>query len=179
MKTMTIKTVKFIGLGYLEPLIRLIAGEEVKKNAKEAFKKIMIPLLSVFFFILLWQSFSDYLNNVESEMKIEKALQDQDPEAAKKLEECIASGDISCRPNSLPSPLMVVGALGKLWDDHLLLSSKKADFIQQYAAVNEERLAKGETEIKYTGRPSFVDQIFTSLKTVFAGFSTAKLPIGE
>ncbi|KQB42156.1 nitrate ABC transporter permease [Flavobacterium sp. L1I52] len=170
MKTMTIKTVKFIGLGYLEPLIRLIAGEEVKKNAKEAFKKIMIPLLSVFFFILLWQSFSDYLNNVESEMKIEKALQDQGPEAAKKLEECIASGDISCRPNSLPSPLMVVGALGKLWDDHLLLSSKKADFIQQYAAVNEERLAKGETEIKYTGRPSFVDQIFTSLKTVFAGF---------
>ena len=130
----------------------------------------MIPLLSVFFFILLWQSFSDYLNNVESEMKIEKALQDQGPEAAKKLEECIASGDISCRPNSLPSPLMVVGALGKLWDDHLLLSSKKADFIQQYAAVNEERLAKGKTEIKYTGRPSFVDQIFTSLKTVFAGF---------
>lgn len=170
MKTMTIKTVKFIGLGYLEPIIRLIAGEEVKKNAKEAFKKIGIPLLSVFFFILLWQSFSDYLNNVESEIKIEKALQDQGPEAAKKLEECIASGDISCRPNSLPSPLMVVGALGKLWDDHLILSAKKEDFIQQYAAVNEERLAKGETEIKYTGRPSFVDQILTSLKTVFAGF---------
>lgn len=170
MKTMTIKTVKFIGLGYLEPLIRLIAGEEVKKNAKEAFQKILIPLLSVFFFILLWQSFSDYLNNVESEIKIEKALQDQGPEAAKKLEECIASGDISCRPNSLPSPLMVVGALGKLWDDHLVLSAKKDDFIQQYASINEERLANGESEIKYTGRPSFVDQIFTSLKTVFAGF---------
>lgn len=170
MKTMTIKTVKFIGLGYLEPLIRMILGEEVKKNAKETFKKIGIPLLSVFFFIMLWQTFSDYLNNVESEMKIEKALQDQGPEAAKKLEECIASGDISCRPNSLPSPLMVVGALGKLWDDHLILSAKKEDFIQQYAAVNEERLAKGEAEIKYTGRPSFVDQILTSLKTVFAGF---------
>ncbi|MFL9829488.1 ABC transporter permease [Flavobacterium sp. ST-87] len=170
MKTMTIKTVKFIGLGYLEPLIRMIAGEEVKKNAKDVFKRIFIPLLSVFLFILLWQSFSDYLNNVESEMKIEKALKDQGPEAAKKLEECIASGDISCRPNSLPSPIMVVGALGKLWDDHLLLSAKKSDFIQQYAAMNKERLAKGETEIKYTGRPSFVDQIFTSLKTVFAGF---------
>ncbi len=170
MKAGTIKTVKFMGLGYLEPLIRLSAGEEVKKNAKETFKRIFIPLLSVVLFILLWQSFSAYLNNVESEIKIEKALKDQGPAAAKKLEECIASGDVSCRPNSLPSPLMVVGALGKLWDDHLIMAVKKADFIQQYAAINEERVAKGETEIVYTGRPSFIDQIKTSLKTVFAGF---------
>lgn len=170
MKTMTIKTVKFMGLGYLEPLIRMIAGEEVKKNAKDVFKRIFIPLLSVFLFILLWQSFSNYLNNVESEIKIEKALKDQGSEAAKKLEECIASGDISCRPNSLPSPVMVLGALGKLWDDHLIMTAKKDDFISQYATINEERAAKGESEIVYTGRPSFIDQIQTSLKTVFAGF---------
>lgn len=170
MKTVTIKTAKFIGLGYLEPLIRLLTGEEVQKNAKEAFKKIIVPILSVVLFILLWHSFSNYLNNVESEIKIEKALKDQGPEAAKKLEACIASGDISCKPNSLPSPVMVVGALGKLWDDHLILSAKKNDFIEQYATINQERLANGETEIIYTGRPSFVDQIKTSLKTVFAGF---------
>lgn len=167
---MTIKTAKFIGLGYLEPLIRLISGEEVKKNARETFKRILMPLLSVVLFILLWQSFSNYLNNVESEIKIEKALKDQGPEAAKKLEACIASGDISCRPNSLPSPAMVMGAVGKLWDDHLIMAAKKADFVEKYRAINEERAAKGETEIVYTGRPSFVDQIKTSLKTVFAGF---------
>lgn len=170
MKTKIIKAVNFIGLGYLEPLIRLISGEEVKKNGKEAFKKIVFPLLSVVVFILLWQSFSSYLNNVESEIKIEKALKDQGPEAAKKLEACIESGDISCKPNSLPSPAMVATALGKLWDDHKVMSAKKEDFIAQYASVNEERAAKGETEIRYTGRPSFVDQIKTSLKTVFAGF---------
>jgi len=170
MKTLTIKTAKFIGLGYLEPLIRLISGEEVKKNAKETFKRILIPIFSVLLFILLWQSFSNYLNNVESEIKIEKALKDQGPEAAKKLEACIASGDISCRPNSLPSPAMVMGAVGKLWDDHLIMAAKKADFVEKYSAINEERVAKGETEIVYTGRPSFVDQIKTSLKTVFAGF---------
>lgn len=170
MKTKIIKAVNFIGLGYLEPLIRLITGEEVKKNGKEAFKKIVFPLLSVVVFILLWQSFSSYLNNVESEIKIEKALKDQGPEAAKKLQACIESGDISCKPNSLPSPAMVATALGKLWDDHKVMSAKKEDFIAQYASVNEERAAKGETEIRYTGRPSFVDQIKTSLKTVFAGF---------
>jgi len=170
MKTKIIKAANFIGLGYLEPLIRIATGEEVKKNSAAAFKRIVFPLLSVVLFIFLWQSFSDYLNNVESEIKIEKALKDQGPEAAKKLEACIASGDISCRPNSLPSPSMVYDALGKLWDDHKIMATKKQAFIDQYEKTNEERAAKGLTEIVYTGRPSFVDQIKTSLKTVFAGF---------
>ncbi len=181
MKTLSIKTAKFIGLGYLEPFIRLLSGEEVKKNAGETFKRIIIPILSVVLFITLWQSFSNYLNNVESEIKIEKALTDQGPEAAKRLEECIASGDISCRPNSLPSPAMVVGAAGKLWDDHLLMTAKKDAFVEKYKTLNAERAAKGETEIVYTGRPSFVDQIKTSLKTVFAGFLLSVLiaiPLG-
>jgi nitrate/nitrite transport system permease protein len=132
MKTKIIKAVNFIGLGYLEPLIRIATGEEVKKNSSLAFKKIVFPLLSVVLFIFLWQSFSDYLNNVESDIKIEKALKDQGPDAAKKLEACIASGDISCRPNSLPSPAMVWSAAGKLWDDHVLMAAKKQDFIDQY-----------------------------------------------
>ncbi|MCG9793440.1 ABC transporter permease [Flavobacterium algicola] len=170
MKTKIIKAVKFMGLGYLEPLIRLITGEEVRKNSKDAFKRILFPLLSVVVFILLWHSFSNYLNNVESTLKIEKTLKNQGPEAAKKLEDCIASGDISCRPNSLPSPAMVATALGKLWDDHKIMATKKQDFIDKYETINEERAANGEIEIVYTGRPSFVDQIKTSLKTVFAGF---------
>lgn len=170
MKTKIIKALQFIGLGYLEPLIRLLTGEDLKKNGKEAFKRILFPLLSVLLFILLWQSFSNYLNNVESEIKIEKALKDQGPEAAKKLEACIASGEISCKPNTLPSPAMVYTALGKLWDDHKIMVAKKQEFISKYEAQNEERKEKGQIEIVYTGRPSFVDQIMTSLKTVFAGF---------
>lgn len=170
MKTKIIKTVQFIGLGYLEPLIRLLVGEDLKKNGKEAFKRILFPILSVVLFIFLWQSFSNYLSNVESEIKIEKALKDQGSEAAKKLEACIASGDISCRPNSLPSPAMVYTALGKLWDDHKIMATKKQDFIDKYETINSERKTKGQIEIVYTGRPSFVDQIMTSLKTVFAGF---------
>ena len=170
MKTKIIKAVQFIGLGYLEPLIRLLTGEDLKKNGKEAFKRILFPLLSVVLFILLWQSFSSYLNNVESEIKIEKALKDQGPEAAKKLEACIAAGEISCRPNSLPSPAIVLTAIGKFWDDHKIMTAKKQEFIDKYEPINAEREAKGQIEIVYTGRPSFVDQIMTSLKTVFAGF---------
>ena len=54
-------------------------------------------------------------------------------------------------------------------------------FKEKTAAINEKRVAEGKDPITYTGRPSFVDQIFTSLKTVFAGFVLALLiavPIG-
>ncbi|GAL77426.1 nitrate ABC transporter permease protein [Algibacter lectus] len=42
-------------------------------------------------------------------------------------------------------------------------------------------MAEGKDAITYTGRPSFVDQIFRSLKTVFAGFLLAlfiAVPLG-
>jgi nitrate/nitrite transport system permease protein len=170
MKSKLIKVVKFAGLGYLEPLIKLLSGEEIKKNAKEVGKRIVLPIASVLVFLLLWQSFSNYLANVELDMKIEKALKDQGPEAAKKIQDCIDAGGDNCKANSLPSPVMVWGAVGKLWDDHKIMAQKKQDFIDQFEKVNQERVAKGEKKITYTGRPSFVDQIQTSLKTVFAGF---------
>jgi nitrate/nitrite transport system permease protein len=48
MKTITIKTVKFMGLGYLEPLIRLTTGEEVKKKQRRNFQKDTFPTIICF-----------------------------------------------------------------------------------------------------------------------------------
>src|SRR5690606_17605997 len=102
-------------------------------------------------------------------------------EAAEQVRECIASDDISCQPNTLPSPSQVWASYKTLLADHYAISADKAAFKEKTAALNAQREANGETPIVYTGRPSFVDQIFTSLKTVFAGFALAFLvavPIG-
>jgi nitrate/nitrite transport system permease protein len=80
---------------------------------------------------LLWQSFSNYLNNVESEIKIEKALKDQGPEAAKKLEACIASGkSVANQIPYLHLPWFIL--LGKLWMITKLWLPKKQEFISKY-----------------------------------------------
>ena len=102
-----IKIVRFIGLGFLEPVIRLSRGEETKKNLTDILKKIVAPLASILLFILLWQSGATALFNTEAEYRIEKAFNEQGQKAADEMAACIESGEISCQPNTLPSPSQV------------------------------------------------------------------------
>ncbi|WP_420402032.1 ABC transporter permease [Flagellimonas sp.] len=152
-----------------------------KFEVKTILKKVIVPLASILLFIGLWHMGAKALFNVEADFKIQKALTDQGQEAADAMAACIASGDISCQPNTLPSPAQVWESFNTLIADHKVISADKLAFKEKTAALNEKRIAEGKEPITYTGRPSFVDQIFTSLKTVFAGFVLAFLiavPIG-
>lgn len=166
---------------YANPLVELIQGKEVGKNLRLILKKVIAPLASIVLFIALWQSGSQYLFDKEAGYRIEKARIEQGEEAALKMKECIDSGDISCQPNTLPSPVQVKNSFFKLLEDHRLITKDKRDFKLKTSEINEKRSAEGKPPIVYTGRPSFIDQIFTSIKTVFAGFLLAILiaiPIG-
>lgn len=181
MKEKSIKTLRFTGLGFLEPLIRLTSNEEPRKNAWLFFKSSILPLFSILLFILLWQVSANALYNREASDRIAKARADQGEGAALVMKECIESGDISCQPNTLPSPVQVFRAYKTLWQDHLTISQKKKEFDLKVAKTNAQRASQGLSPIVYTGRPSFLDQIGTSLKTVAAGFLLAMLiavPIG-
>lgn len=181
MKTKTIKTLRFIGLGFLEPMIRLISGEEPQKNTSLFLKKAILPVASIFIFVLIWHAGATALYNSEATARIEKARTEQGEDAAIAMQACIESGDISCQPNTLPSPTKVWAAYKALWADHVQIAQKKEDFKAKVATTNEQRAAQGLAPITYTGRPSFVDQIGTSLKTVAAGFLLAMfiaVPIG-
>ncbi|MDN3669140.1 ABC transporter permease [Echinicola jeungdonensis] len=181
MKDKTLKTIRFLGLGFIEPVLKIINGEEPKKNATNFVKQIIFPIASIFVFILVWHLGATALYNMEAEKRIEKARTEQGEEAALLMKECIKSGDVSCQPNTLPSPHQVYQAFNALWQDHIMISDKKEDFQAKVADTNAKREEKGLAPIEYTGRPSFVDQIGTSLKTVAAGFLLAlfiAVPVG-
>jgi len=173
MKSKIITILKWIGLGFLEPAIRLASGEEPKKNTIELFKKVFLPLFSIILFIGIWSSGAAKLFDMEAQVKIEKTRQGQGDAAAKEMEECIKSGEFSCKPNALPSPTEVLHAYEALMKDHRQINADKIAFNKKTAKLNKDRIAKGKAAIEYTGRPSFVDQIKTSLITVFAGFLLA------
>jgi len=152
-----------------------------KINFSSALKNTGISLFSMLLFLGAWQLGSSYLFNIEASAKIQKAMTEQGEAAAAAVKTCIASGDISCQPNTLPSPSQVWAATHNLIADHRIISQKKTAFATKVAATNAKRLAAGQAAITYTGRPSFVDQIITSLKTVFVGFIIAvfiAVPIG-
>jgi nitrate/nitrite transport system permease protein len=164
---------KWMGLSALIPLIKWIKKEEPKKNRTIVFKKLVVPIAFVFIFLGVCNFGAQYLYNIERDRKIEATRASQGEEAALKMQECIDSGEASCKPNSLPSPADVWAGAKALMADHKLISVSKSEFKEKTASINKKRLEQGKKPIKYTGRPSFVDQIFTSLKTVFAGFLLA------
>lgn len=176
------KVTKFMGLGFLGTIKNLFTGKLEKEDFRNFLRKIVVPIASILLFVGLWHMGSKSLYNIEADFRINKALEEQGQAEADIVAACIAlAEDSSCQPNTLPSPAQVWESYKSLLRDHNIISADKAAFIEKTAALNEKRLAEGKDAITYTGRPSFVDQIFRSLKTVFAGFLLAlfiAVPLG-
>ena len=159
----------------------LPARAQLRRKVPGLLRTLGISLASMAVFLLVWQLSASYLYGVEATARIERTVREQGPEAGAAMEACIASGEVSCKPNTLPFPGEVVHAAGILLADHREISGKKATFRAETAEINAQRTEQGLDPIVYTGRPSFVDQIGTSLKTVAVGFLISLLisiPIG-
>ncbi len=181
MKEKIIKALTFIGLGFLEPLVLLISGEEPKKNAELVLTKIGLPIVSILVFLLIWQAAATSLYNTELDRKVADVRLAQGEKAANKKKEEIENGDASNKPTTLPSPKQVRQAVVALWNDIQEVQTKKNEFAKKVKKVNKQRKAQGKPPIVYTGRPSFADQVITSLKTVFWGVMLAivvAVPLG-
>ena len=86
---------------------------------------------------------------------------------------------------TIPGPVQVVEEAQGLWADHTRERAKELAFYERQDKRNAAKLVKNpDADIKirtYTGKPTYVDQIFTSLKTVFIGFMIGTLiavPVG-
>jgi nitrate/nitrite transport system permease protein len=94
-----------------------------------------------------------------------------------------AASRIDTSIGALPGPEQVARAAGSLVAEH---RAERANAREFAARMEEKRRAAGAAgepwkERRYTGRPTYLDQIATSLKTVFTGFLIASLvavPLG-
>jgi nitrate/nitrite transport system permease protein len=85
----------------------------------------------------------------------------------------------------IPGPVAVAQQARALWTDHRAERARAAEFYERIAARDAARLAADPAAepagVRYTGKPTYIDQIGTSLVTVFAGFLLASLiaiPLG-
>ena len=84
---------------------------------------------------------------------------------------------------ALPGPKAVWTEVHNLVDDHREQRAKEAAFDARMGVLEQEYAAEGKPwkDRRYSGRPTYFDQVVTSLKTVFAGFVVASLvavPLG-
>jgi nitrate/nitrite transport system permease protein len=133
-------------------LSSLGSGLDTRERARAALLALGAPLAAIALFLWLWSA---------SAARVQTSL------------------------GAVPGPVHVYAQAKNLLDDHLAERAKQDEFYRRQEERNRLRLAenpKAEVTIhKWTGKPTFVDQILTSLLTVFTGFFLATLvavPVG-
>jgi nitrate/nitrite transport system permease protein len=94
-----------------------------------------------------------------------------------------AAARIETPIGALPGPREVAAAAGSLLQEHRAERARAAEFDERMAEKRSKALAAGEPwkERSYSGKPTYLDQIATSLRTVFTGFviaSAVAVPLG-
>jgi nitrate/nitrite transport system permease protein len=95
------------------------------------------------------------------------------------------SANVETTLGRIPGPADVWQQSVAMWADHQVERARAVAFYDRQAQRNAAILAANPaatvTVARYTGKPTYVDQILTSLKTVFAGFllaSVLAIPLG-
>ena len=94
-----------------------------------------------------------------------------------------AAARIETSIGAVPGPLAVWNAAGDLLSEHRAERQKESDFNARMETMRVEWETAGKVwkPRRYSGKPTYLDQIATSVKTVFAGFLIATLvavPVG-
>jgi len=97
----------------------------------------------------------------------------------------VGAGNIDTSLGKFPGPVEVHTQAKALYSEHIEQRQKQEKFYERQNARIEKRLAKDpDATVKvrtFTGKPSYLDQIYTSIYTVLAGFVLASLiavPLG-
>ncbi len=141
-----------LGLGAFAPLIDLAAGDNPRAQLQALGRGLGIPLLAVVFFLWAW---------------------------------AVIAPTIQTSLGAIPGPAQVWAQAGVLYEDHVAQRERAAAFYERQEERNAAFAEAGQEErIKwrdYTGKPTYFDQIATSLQTVFFGFllaSVIAVPLG-
>jgi len=140
------------GFGWVDNIVKLITGDNKQEQLNVLAKSILVPLLAFGVFLMLWAS---------------------------------VASQIKTSLGQVPGPVQVWEQTVTLYNEHVEEGKKEQAFIDRQIKRNEKKLAKNpDAKVKirpYTGKTTYLDQIWTSIYTVLTGFIVASLiaiPVG-
>ncbi len=147
---------KAFDISWLDKALAYLAGEKLNKSVYKFSTNFVVPLVALIVFLGLWD---------------------------------LGARQVQTSLGQLPGPAKVWEQSIGLVDEHQAERAKESAFYERMEARIEKAVAAGQPEDRiermrnrdYTGKPTFFDQIATSLLTVAAGFVLASLiaiPIG-
>ncbi|NOE25123.1 MULTISPECIES: ABC transporter permease [unclassified Ruegeria] len=146
------KWFQVLGLSWATPVLKAAAGDNPRAQMTEIWRLLVVPLLSICAFLLLWGTLAP---------KVQTSL------------------------GAVPGPAQVWAEMVNLNEDAQAKAAKRAKFEAMVEKRNQKLIDTGRADevkqVAYTGAPSYYQQIWTSIKTVFFGFLIATVvavPLG-
>ena len=143
---------KILGLPWLTPILKIIAGDTPKAQFRDLWRLLGVPLAAILGFLALW---------------------------------AVLAPTVQTSLGAIPGPSEVWAQAVVLHNDAGAERVKEAEFYAKQDRKNADLIAAGKAdEVKsrsYTGKPTYYQQIWTSIMTVFAGFLFATaiaVPLG-
>lgn len=146
------KWFQVLGLSWATPVLRAAAGDSPKAQIKEIWRLLVVPLLAIGLFLALWG---------------------------------VLAPMVQTSLGAVPGPAQVWAEAVTLHEDAQAKAAKKEKFLAMVEKRNQKYIDAGEPDkvkaVAYTGAPSYYEQIWTSIQTVFFGFVIATavaVPLG-
>ncbi|KUJ81717.1 MULTISPECIES: ABC transporter permease [Ruegeria] len=146
------KWFQVLGLSWATPVLKAAAGDNPRAQMAEIWRLLIVPILSICAFLLLWATLAP---------KVQTSL------------------------GAVPGPAQVWEEMVNLNQDAQAKAAKRAKFEAMVEKRNQKLIEAGRADevkqVAYTGAPSYYQQIWTSIKTVFFGFLIATVvavPLG-
>jgi nitrate/nitrite transport system permease protein len=147
---------KAFNIPMLDKLMAAMSGDVTNVKLKRMVMNFMIPVWAIMIFLVLWSA---------------------------------GAKQVTTSLGVLPGPSQVFSQALNLVDEHKAEREKEVAFYERIQKRVDKAVAEGKPQEKidklksrkYTGKETFIDQIFTSLLTVAAGFLLASLiaiPLG-
>ncbi|MEO1314762.1 MAG: ABC transporter permease, partial [Pseudomonadota bacterium] len=141
-----------LGLSWMTPALKLAAGDNVKANLADIWRLLGVPMLAIIVFLTGW---------------------------------AMLAPQVQTSLGAIPGPAQVFEQAVNLHKDAQREADKAVAFQERQEARNAKLVAEGNADRvkwrEYTGAPTYYEQIWTSLKTVFFGFLIATViavPLG-
>lgn len=141
-----------LGLAWMTPILKAAAGDNPKGQLSEIWRLLGVPLLAILIFLVAWGTLAP---------KVQTSL------------------------GAIPGPGQVWEQAINLNGDAIRERAKEAAFYDRQDVRNAKLIADGKAdrvkERVYTGKPTYYQQIGTSIVTVFFGFliaSAVAIPLG-
>ncbi|MEM1129858.1 MAG: ABC transporter permease [Pseudomonadota bacterium] len=143
---------RVLGLAWITPMLRAAAGDNPRAQVAEIWRLLGIPLVAIVAFLTLWATLAP---------TVQTSL------------------------GAVPGPAQVWEQAVALNEDAQAKNERRHTFEERVAERNQKLIEAGrEDEVKtiaYTGAPTYYQQIWTSIQTVFFGFLIATVvavPLG-